>query len=231
MSSIHGWMATATGRGRWPKERFQSATTAGWHSFAGNRASGAIERLRFAPPSSAILRLSACSSAMNACWTTRHGNFVKSVARFGLRTGGEQMPRIGNSNSFERLPPASKGNGRQARSAQPGGWRSNLTLEEQEAMLAIIGPMLAELGYLDAGERERASTVLAVERSSGWMSAARRSSKAANSPLRARAGAQLRQACAGRDETRQARRIPTREPRRPARADHDLGSGGLRRRL
>ena len=75
--------------------------------------------------------------------------------RFGLRTGGDQMPSIGNANSFERLPPASRGNGRKARSAQPGGWRSNLTLEEQEAMLAVIGPMLAELGYLDAGERER----------------------------------------------------------------------------
>ena len=75
--------------------------------------------------------------------------------RFGLPTGGDQLPSIGNANSFERLPPSSKGNGRHARSAQPGGWRRNLTLEEQEAMLAIIGPMLAELGYLDTATRLR----------------------------------------------------------------------------
>ncbi len=49
--------------------------------------------------------------------------------------------------AFDRLPPESRGRGRFARAARPGLWRANLTPEEQEAITAIVGRQLAELGY------------------------------------------------------------------------------------
>jgi hypothetical protein len=51
------------------------------------------------------------------------------------------------THNFDNYPAAVKGRGRSLRRAAPGGWRDSLTLDEQEAMTAIIRPVLAELGY------------------------------------------------------------------------------------
>jgi hypothetical protein len=51
------------------------------------------------------------------------------------------------TNAFESIPGRLKGPGTPRRAATPGLWRENLTAAEQEAMLAIIGPKLRELGY------------------------------------------------------------------------------------
>jgi hypothetical protein len=48
---------------------------------------------------------------------------------------------------FEELPAAARGNGRAIRRAAPGGWRENLSHEEQRAMYEALGDVLAEFGY------------------------------------------------------------------------------------
>jgi len=48
---------------------------------------------------------------------------------------------------FERLPAEVRGKGRFARSASTGGWRDNLTADEQATMERVMGPKLRELGY------------------------------------------------------------------------------------
>lgn len=56
-----------------------------------------------------------------------------------------QLAEMVESRSFERV--ADRGPSRFFRSASPGKWRENLSAEEQEAMLEVLGPKLAELGY------------------------------------------------------------------------------------
>jgi hypothetical protein len=49
--------------------------------------------------------------------------------------------------SHGRVPPAEKGDDKFIRSAQPGGWRDNLTPAEQRIMHEVMGAKLVELGY------------------------------------------------------------------------------------
>lgn len=65
----------------------------------------------------------------------------------GLDTDPELLAGIAERHCYESVPPEQKGSGREIRSARPGGWRENLTGEEQAAMTDIMGPKLAELGY------------------------------------------------------------------------------------
>ena len=62
------------------------------------------------------------------------------------RDDGELRESI-EANSFEAIPRRLRGPGTPRRAARPGLWRENLSAAEQEAMLAIIAPKLAELGY------------------------------------------------------------------------------------
>lgn len=65
----------------------------------------------------------------------------------GLRADPAAIKEAVAANSFDDYPSEVKGRGKPLRSAQPGGWRANLSVEEQGAMLEIIGDKLAELGY------------------------------------------------------------------------------------
>lgn len=49
--------------------------------------------------------------------------------------------------SFERVDPAHRGAGQFHRAAKPGGWRANLTHEEQLVVARAMGPFLSRLGY------------------------------------------------------------------------------------
>jgi hypothetical protein len=57
----------------------------------------------------------------------------------------ERVPEVVEGHRFEKLPQT----GRRlfTRQAQPGGWRDNLSLAEQEAMHEAMGDALAEFGY------------------------------------------------------------------------------------
>jgi hypothetical protein len=60
----------------------------------------------------------------------------------------ERVSAIVDKHSFSAIPVDERGSGKRARAAQPGLWRTNLSPEEQEVMHGIMGPKLAELGYL-----------------------------------------------------------------------------------
>lgn len=66
----------------------------------------------------------------------------------GLDTGPAKLAEIADGHAYERLSAAEKGRGKVVRAANPGGWRANLTREEQAAMLEIMSDKLAELRYL-----------------------------------------------------------------------------------
>jgi hypothetical protein len=51
------------------------------------------------------------------------------------------------ANAFEAVPADRRGPGKPYRSATPGLWRERLSAPEREAIEAIIGPALRELGY------------------------------------------------------------------------------------
>jgi hypothetical protein len=52
-----------------------------------------------------------------------------------------------DANAFEAMPRRLRGSGTPRRAATPGLWRENMTTAERDAMLEIVGPKLAELGY------------------------------------------------------------------------------------
>jgi hypothetical protein len=49
--------------------------------------------------------------------------------------------------AFEHVDPAHRGTGHFHRAAKPGGWRANLTAEEQQVVAGIMRPFLSRLGY------------------------------------------------------------------------------------
>ncbi len=59
-----------------------------------------------------------------------------------------RLEAIAEEQSFERVSAAEKGGGKEVRAAKPGGWRVNLSAEEQRVMLEIMGEKLAELRYI-----------------------------------------------------------------------------------
>jgi hypothetical protein len=65
----------------------------------------------------------------------------------GLEVGEGEVEALVESQSFERLPAEHRGPDKIFRAAQPGLWRENLTEEEQQAAIRVMGPKLRELGY------------------------------------------------------------------------------------
>lgn len=72
----------------------------------------------------------------------------KVCLTLGLDIAHEQLTSIAEAHSYERLSEEEKGSGKVVRAASPGGWRRNLSAEEQEAMLEIMGDKLVELRYI-----------------------------------------------------------------------------------
>jgi sulfotransferase family protein len=66
----------------------------------------------------------------------------------GIGVDPQRLERIGRQHAYESVPSDEKGLDKAIRAARPGGWRRNLTADEQRAMDEIMGPKLAELGYL-----------------------------------------------------------------------------------
>jgi hypothetical protein len=105
-----------------------------------------------------------CTNAVQAAYAA-HPSSLRWMVRYEdlrLRTAASLGPLldwlgIGRSeaalldsveaNSFESIPGALKGPGTPRRSATPGAWRESLTAAERDAVDAIIGPKLRELGY------------------------------------------------------------------------------------
>jgi Sulfotransferase family len=66
----------------------------------------------------------------------------------GITASGSDLARIAAEHAYDAVSDDDKGEGKAVRSANPGGWRTNLTAEEQRAMLEIMGEKLAELRYI-----------------------------------------------------------------------------------
>jgi hypothetical protein len=65
----------------------------------------------------------------------------------GLDAGPARLAAVAGAHAFEAVPAADRGEGKEIRSATPGGWRTNLTPAEHEVMHELMGPTLVELGY------------------------------------------------------------------------------------
>ena len=75
------------------------------------------------------------------------GTLGPLVEWLGLRRDARWLEDAIESNSFERVPERAKGPTRFLRSAKPGAWKENLTVEERRVAEEIMGEKLAELGY------------------------------------------------------------------------------------
>ena len=71
-----------------------------------------------------------------------------------------RIEEIVNSRSYEHVAPDQRGSGRFVRRATPGGWRETMDERERAAMHEILGPKLAELGYMEARDSARAKRAL-----------------------------------------------------------------------
>lgn len=70
----------------------------------------------------------------------------------GIEASGEQLEAIAKANEFSRVPESRKGDGREIRRAEPGGWANHMSQEEILAMHEILADKLDELGYLRPGD-------------------------------------------------------------------------------
>ena len=73
-------------------------------------------------------------------------------ATLGIEADRGQLERIASAKEFSRVPRRERGNGREIRRAQPGGWAEHMSRDEIIAMHEILAPKLDELGYLRPGD-------------------------------------------------------------------------------
>jgi hypothetical protein len=65
----------------------------------------------------------------------------------GLDPAPARLAEVAAAHAFEAVPQSDRGERKEIRSATPGGWRANLTPDEQDVMHEVMGPTLVELGY------------------------------------------------------------------------------------
>jgi len=80
--------------------------------------------------------------ARPAVWLSR------ICAALGIEADEATVQAVAGKHAFENVPDAKRGERQEIRAAKPGGWRVNLSEAEHKAMDRIMGPKLAELGYL-----------------------------------------------------------------------------------
>lgn len=69
------------------------------------------------------------------------------VAWLGLDVDAGAVAEVADALAVDNVPDHQRGPGHFVRAARPGGWRTNLTDEEQAELERIAGPTLRELGY------------------------------------------------------------------------------------
>ena len=75
-------------------------------------------------------------------------NELKKIYKFmGVDISSEEIEKIVEKYSFEKIPDDQKGSGKVRRSASPGKWRENFSEEEQVIMNEIMADTLKRLGY------------------------------------------------------------------------------------
>jgi hypothetical protein len=66
-----------------------------------------------------------------------------------LDVTADTLAAVAATHAYAAVPAVDKGDDKAIRSATPGGWRENMTHAEHDVMHEVMGPMLAELGYLE----------------------------------------------------------------------------------
>ena len=74
---------------------------------------------------------------------------ARICAYLPIDVSAERLAGVAAEHAYEAVPAVEKGATKPIRSATPGGWRDNLTPDEHDVMHEVMGPKLAELGYLD----------------------------------------------------------------------------------
>jgi hypothetical protein len=74
----------------------------------------------------------------------------------GIEAGRERLEEIAGTHAFSAVPKSAKGEGREIRRAEPGGWANHMSREEIIEMHEILAPKLDELDYLRPGEIPKA---------------------------------------------------------------------------
>jgi len=73
----------------------------------------------------------------------------------GIEVSLEQLEEVAGTHAFSAVPKSDKGEGREIRRADPGGWSDHMSREEITEMHEILGDKLGELGYLRPGDTPR----------------------------------------------------------------------------
>ena len=73
---------------------------------------------------------------------------ARLCAHLPIDASEDTLAAVAEAHAFEAVPRGAKGEGKEIRSATPGGWRENLTPDEHDVMHEVMGPKLVELGYL-----------------------------------------------------------------------------------
>ncbi len=79
--------------------------------------------------------------------TDTEGELGRLYAWMGLDRDPRQIRSAVRTNRFGSLRNRLRGRRKGVRAASPGLWQENLSADEQQAMMELIGPKLAELGY------------------------------------------------------------------------------------
>jgi LPS sulfotransferase NodH len=75
------------------------------------------------------------------------GELERIAETIGLDADRRKLSDAAGALEFDRLSPSERGDGKEARRAEPGAWRTNLSRVEQRAMIETLQPALAEFGY------------------------------------------------------------------------------------
>lgn len=65
-------------------------------------------------------------------------------SQLGIAASDEEIRRVVERHSWERVPKEEKGSGKFYRKAKPGGWREDLTPEQAKQVEKIAAPLIAE---------------------------------------------------------------------------------------
>jgi hypothetical protein len=76
------------------------------------------------------------------------GELGRIAGTLGLEIPRGSVAEAAKALDIDRVAAGERGDGKEIRAADPGGWQENLSREEREAMLEIVGPTLRELGYM-----------------------------------------------------------------------------------
>ncbi|HEX6422208.1 MAG TPA: sulfotransferase [Acidimicrobiales bacterium] len=74
---------------------------------------------------------------------------ARICAYLPLDATADTLASVADQHAYAAVPPTAKGERKAIRSATPGGWRENLTPAEHDVMHEVMGPKLAEMGYLE----------------------------------------------------------------------------------